>query len=564
VPDDVESETAPRLVLPQLRLDDLLLELQNRLTDVRATRDRTHALLEAVLAVGSDLDLQTVLRRITEAAVTLVDAQYGALGVIGQSGGLTQFHTVGVDEQTRAQIGPLPRGHGILGLLIRDPKPLRLDDLGQHPDTSGFPPGHPPMRTFLGVPIRIRGEVFGNLYLTEKRGGSPFDDEDEVVVLALAAAAGVAVENARLYDTARRRELWMQAGADISTALLSGTDPEDVLQLLAERARELAGAETCFIALGENGQLVVEVATGEGAQDLLGTALLLSGTPSGQQLADGEAALLLGEQAASVLGRLPVTSALVVPLGPRGATRGVLVASSVREGSAVAAVVLGELQAFAGNASLALELAERRRDAERLAVFEDRDRIARDLHDLVIQRLFATGMQLDSVGRLIDRPEAAQRVRSAVDDLDATIKEIRSTIYALHAEPAQASSLRTRLLEVVDAGAEQLGFAPAVRLSGLVDTAVSIRIAEHLVAVLREALSNATRHAGAHRVDVDLHVDRDVQLVVRDDGIGITTGGSRRSGLANLAERAAQVGGTFEVAPSPGGGTELRWAAPLA
>lgn len=565
--DQDDGEAAPRIVLPHLRLDDLLLELQHRLTDVRATRDRTHALLEAVLAVGSDLDLHTVLRHITEAAVTLVDAQYGALGVIGQRGGLTQFLAVGVDEPTRARIGSLPRGHGILGLLIRDPKPLRLDDLGRHPDTSGFPPGHPPMRTFLGVPIRVRGEVFGNLYLTEKRGGSPFDDEDEVVVLALAAAAGVAVENARLYESARRRELWVQAGAEISTALLSGTDPEDVLQLLAERARELAGAETCFIALGEHGRLVIEVATGDGAAELLGTALLLSGTPSGRALADGGAALLLGEAAVSVLGRVPVTSALVVPLGPGGSTRGVLVASSVRDGSPVAPAVLGELQAFAGNATLALELAERRRDAERLVVLEDRDRIARDLHDLVIQRLFATGMQLDSVGRLIERPEAAQRVRTAVDDLDATIKEIRSTIYALHAAPEQPSSLRTRLLEVVDAGTEQLGFSPAVRLSGLVDTAVPVPVAEHLLAVLREALSNAARHARAHRVDVDLHVVTDgqgVQLTVRDDGVGMATGDSRRSGLANLAERAAQVGGTLTVAAVPEGGTELRWAAPLA
>lgn len=527
-------------------------------------RDRTHALLEAVIAVGSDLDLQTVLRHITEAAVTLVDAQYGALGVIGQSGGLTQFLTVGVDEQTRARIGELPRGHGILGLLIREPTPLRLDDLGQHPDTSGFPADHPPMKTFLGVPVRVRGQVFGNLYLTEKRGGSSFDDEDEAVVLALAAAAGVAIENAGLYDAARRRELWMQAGSEISTALLSGTDPEDVLRLLAERARELAGADTSFIALGDGGRLVVEVATGAGAEDLLGTTLILSGTPSGRRLAEGESVLLIDDEVRTVLGTVPTGSALVVPVGPRGATRGVLVASSVREGAAVAPTVLGELQAFASNASLTLELAKHRRDVDRLVVFEDRDRIARDLHDLVIQRLFATGMQLESVGRLIEPPEAAQRVRGAVDDLDATIKEIRSTIYALHAEPAQVSSLRSRLLDVVDAGTEQLGFAPSVRLSGLVDTAVPVPIAGHLVAVLREALSNTARHAGAHSVDVELCVDDDVRLIVRDDGSGIATGESRRSGLANLADRAVRVGGVFEVAPSPGGGTELRWVAPLA
>ena len=241
-----------------------------------------------------------------------------------------------------------------------------------------------------------------------------------------------------------------------------------------------------------------------------------------------------------------------------------LVISSGRSGAAVAPRLLGELQAFAGNASLALELAERRRDAERLVVLEDRDRIARDLHDLVIQRLFATGMQLENAIRLIENPAAVQRVRLAVDELDTTIREIRSTIYALQAEPGQAATnLRTRLLEVVDAGAEQLGFAPSVRLSGLVDTAVPAALAEHLLAVLREALSNAARHAGAHRVVVDLHVDDGVRLVVRDDGCGIAADDSRRSGLANLAERAAQLGGTFEVGTGPGGGTELCWVAPL-
>jgi signal transduction histidine kinase len=556
---------APKLVLPSLRLDELLEELQLRLTDVRATRDRTRALLEAVLAVGSDLDLQTVLTRITEAALVLADARYAALGVIGDEGGLSQFLTVGIDEQTHARIGALPRGQGILGLLIRDPHPLRLDDLSRDPSAYGFPPNHPPMKTFLGVPIRVRDEVFGNLYLTEKRGGGPFDEEDETVVLALAAAAGVAIENARLYASSRRREGWMRAGAEISTRLLAGAEPEEVLVLVADRALHLTGASTCFVAMpaGQD-RLLVEVAAGRSADAVRGTVLQVAGTPCGRVLQEGMPALLAGEEAAAVLGATTVGSALLVPLGGQESVRGVLVVTTPVGETAVAAAAVGELTAFAAQASVGLEVAERRRDAERVVVFEDRDRIARDLHDLVIQRLFATGMQLESAARLVERPEAASRVRRAVDDLDTTIREIRSTIYALTSSPAhEQGSLRSRLFEVVDAGAEQLGFSPAVRLTGLVDTTVPPDVADHLLAVLREALSNAARHAGASRVEVVLEVGDEAHLLVRDDGGGVPADSGRRSGLANLADRATAVGGTFRVGPGPSGGTDLVWRAPI-
>ena len=557
--------TAPRVVLPQLRLDELLEELQLRLSDVRSTRDRVHGLLEAVLAVGSDLDLQTVLHRITQAASTLADAQYAALGVIGDDGQLSQFITVGIDEERHAQIGALPRGHGVLGLLIRRPEPLRLDDLGSDASAYGFPPHHPPMTTFLGVPIRVRDEVFGNLYLTEKRGGSSFDEEDEAVVLALAAAAGVAIENARLYDTARRRERWMQAIAEISTQLLGGAELDEVLELVAGHARGLSGAATCYIALPSGpGRLLVEVADGEGADELLGRVVPLAGSACEQVLVDGRPLLLLGEEAAGVASAGPAGSALLVPLGDHGSTRGVLVVTTPVDEAPVPVAAVEELGAFAAQATLGLEVAQRRRDAEKLVVFEDRDRIARDLHDLVIQRLFATGMQLESAARLVERPEAASRVRRAVDDLDTTIREIRSTIYALTAKPEdERGSLRGRLFDVVDAGTQQLGFTPAVRLSGLVDTSVPPEVADHLLAVLREALSNAARHSGASRVEVVLEVGETLHLTVRDDGRGLPAEAVRHSGLANLAARAQEVDGRFEVASGPEGGTELLWTADL-
>jgi signal transduction histidine kinase len=551
-------------LLPQVRLDELLSELQNRMSDVLRTRDRVHELLDAVLAVGSDLDLQTVLRRIVDAAVRLVDAQYGALGVIGGTGYLAQFLTSGIDEADAVRIGQLPRGHGILGVLIRDPRPLRLDDLGSHQAAYGFPPHHPPMKTFLGVPVRVRDAVFGNLYLTEKHGGASFDEEDEAVVLALATAAGVAIENARLYEQARRRERWVSASAEVSTALLSGRDPEDALPLVARLAAELARADTALVALpqAEVDALLVEVAVGTGAENLVGRRVsspVAAARASGQAAAldpdDGPHELVTGRQAGS---------GVVVPLGEAG-DRGVLVVASGTGQEPVRLEAVPELQAFAAQAAVALELAERRRDAELLPVFEERDRIARDLHDVVIQRLFATGMQLESASRLLG-PEPATRVRRAVDDLDATIREIRSSIYALQTVPSSIEQprLRARVLEVVDAGAELLGFRPELRLGGLVDTGVPAATGEHLLAVLREALSNAARHAVARHVVVQLDVHDDVRLLVRDDGVGLPDHG-RRSGLANLAARASGLGGTLSVRslPPPERGTELVWTAPL-
>ncbi len=562
VPDETPSRP-----LPRLRLDDLIGELQGRLATVLTTRDRERSLLEAVLAVGSDLDLQAVLHRITEVAATLVDAQYGALGVISEDGrGLAQFLVVGVDAQLVGSIGNLPEGHGVLGELIREPQPLRLSNLADHPVSFGFPPGHPPMRTFLGVPIRVRDVVFGNLYLTEKRGGADFDDEDEAVVRALAAAAGVAIQNARLYSESRQRERWLEASSEVSTALLSGKDPEDVLALVAARAREVTGGTLAFVALPVDPEhLLVEVADGDGAAAARGHLIVQDGSPLREVLSGGKPLLL---PAADVSLGLPASGGggegLAVPLGGEdGAVRGVLVVTGLE--AADVTVAIQTLGSFAAQAAVALELAERRTEAERYAVFEDRDRIARDLHDLVIQRLFATGMQLEGAGRLItSHPEEAElRIHRAVDDLDATIRELRSTIYGLQAPHDDRPSLRALLLEAVDAGTEQLGFAPSVRMDGLVDTLVPVEVSEHLVAALREALSNAARHAHATAVDVRVAVrDDEVVLRVADDGSGISATG-RRSGLANLSARAAGLGGTLAVTAEPAGGTTLTWSARL-
>ncbi|BEP14096.1 two-component system sensor histidine kinase [Acidothermaceae bacterium B102] len=562
-----ESDGTTPAVLPQLRLDELLHELQARLQGVISARDRLRQLLEAVLVIGGELDPQAVLRRIVHAAATLSDARYAALGVIAPDGdGLSQFVTFGIEASEIATIGDYPTGRGILGEVIRSASPLRLDDLTTHPRSFGFPANHPVMRTFLGVPIRVRSSVFGNLYLTEKRGGLPFDDEDEAIVLALAAAAGLAIANARLYDQTRQRERWLEATSMIATALLGGSEIDDVLTMVADAARDVIGADFALLALpDEDNELAVEATSG--AQVPLSAGGRLGSVRIAEAFANGKARELPGLHLA---GRT-FGAGLVAPLATQGSARGVLLVGRI-DGQRFNDDSLGTLTAFATQAAVVLEVAEQRRDGERLIVLEDRDRIARDLHDLVIQRLFATGMQLESAIRLIaSTPDkATQRVHRAVDDLDLTIKEIRSTIYALHTQPGTTVTLRGRILEVVDAATEQLGFPPALRLGGLIDTNISAELGDDVIAVLREALSNVARHANARHVEVDVHVSvtegcsdaEQVTIVISDDGVGLPTTG-RRSGLTNLRERAEKQGGSFAVITPAAGGTVLQWQAPL-
>lgn len=527
-------------------------------------------LLDALLVVGTGLDLQTVLHRIVEAAVQLVDARYGALGVIDDVRLLSQFLTVGIDEATAAEIGPLPRGGGILGLLIDDPRPLRLHDLGEHPAAFGFPAHHPPMKSFLGVPIRVRDEVFGNLYLTEKVGGADFDKEDERVVLALAAAAGVAIENARLYDDVRHSERWLQASAEVRTALLSGTEPDEVLQLVAARARDLVEADFAAIVLPLGDTLVIEVANGDSAGRVTGKRIDPHASLIGDAFRGGTTIAIddihqsphwpNNSEALDDFGPI-----IIVPLVAGGGARhGVLWVGNLVGGRRFRDAHQAMLEAFADQAALGLELARQRRETEQLSLFRDRDRIARDLHDTVIQRLFATGMQLESSMRFMTSPEAAERVQSAVSDLDKTIKEIRSTIYSLQrSDRSSSSSLRARIVEVIEELTPALGFTPNLRLEGLVDTRVSANVGDNLLPVLREALSNTARHAQSDRADVSVVVDDDsVTLTVTDDGVGLSENG-RRSGLANLDARAGALGGTFAAHRAPEGGTELSWRVPL-
>jgi signal transduction histidine kinase len=565
----VETGKSPQR-LPSLGLDELLAELQVRLQAVLATRDRVNALFDAVVAIGTNLDIEVVLRGIVEAAVSLVNARYGAMGVIGEGGRLAEFIPVGLTEDQIRRIHHWPEGRGLLGALIRDPRPVRVADLSTHELSSGFPLGHPSMTSFLGVPIRIRDEVYGNLYLTEKSDGGQFDEEDQAVLVALAAAAGVAIENARLYDEARRQQRWLAASAEVTRVLLSGADVGDALALITRKALEMSGADLVMLALPAGGGDVLEIAhaAGQHAADAVGMVVPAARSASGMVLASGQLLAVADfshdERVAVVTReRLKLGPAMLVPLGSAGNVRGVLTAGRRPGAMPLPPAAADMLVTFATQAGIALELAEHRRQAERVAVFEDRDRIARDLHDLVIQRLYATGMSLQGAVSLIGVPEVASRVTEAVDALDETIKDIRTSIFELQARPSVSrSGLRSRIVEVADQMAGVLGFAPSLRLEGPLDSGVPADVAEHLLGALREALSNAARHAGASAVDVQVHAAAALNLTVTDDGVGLKPGG-RRSGLLNLERRAGECGGSLRVESAPTGGTRLEWQVPL-
>ncbi|GAB3170896.1 two-component system sensor histidine kinase [Myceligenerans halotolerans] len=542
-------------------------------------RDRTDLLLEAVVTVSHGLELETVLHHIVETAVELVDARYGALGVLGDDGRIARFLTVGLSDDQIAAIGPYPTGHGVLGELIRHPVPLRLHDLSSHPASVGFPAHHPPMHRFVGMPLRVHGSPFGNLYLTDKRGGHDFTGEDQRVLEALAAAASVAIENARLYDDTRLRERWARANDRISRQVLAGSSPDDVLTLIGSQAREVADADLTAISVPDpaTGRLVLQAASGLDAEAHIGSVLSADGTFAALTFRTGVPMVTddatTDERAAFSLD-LPVALGplAVWPLGKPGSARGVLAAARLQGRAPFSPVVVEALGAFAAQGAVALELAEGRASAERVALLRDRERIARDLHDLAIQRLYATGLSLQRTARTAP-PQIAEHLTTAVDDVDETISLIRTTIYRLQpgdrygGTGSRRVGLRSRVITEVDATVVPLGFAPRLRFEGAVDTLVTPEVADHVVAVLREGLSNVARHASATRAGVLLTVaDDDVVLTVADDGVGIPPGAAH-SGLRNLARRAEELGGSFEVGPADPDadrpGTRLVWRVPV-
>ncbi len=559
-----------RDTLGQLRLRELLGEVQDRVEQIVTGRDRIDGLLEAMLTVTSGLDLDTTLQTIVHTATELVDARYGALGVRGDENELIEFITEGFDEKTRALVGPPPGGRGVLGVLIDDPKPIRLDDIRHHPDSVGFPANHPPMRTFLGVPVRIRDEVYGNLYLTEKAGGQPFSADDEVLVEALAAAAGIAIDNARLYERSRTRQSWIEATRDIATELLAGDEPARVLRLIADRALILTEADAVVVAVpsddidrdsGAVGDLVVVETAGQARPpESLGT-IAVSGTAVGAAFLDRAPRRLdIADQPVAAQVMDAAGPAMVLPLRTTDTVAGVIVIAR-RDGSRPFTDDQFEMAAaFADQATLAWQLANSQHQMRELDVIADRDRIARDLHDHVIQRLFAVGLSLQGTIGRARSADVQQRLSDTVDELQNVIGDIRTTIFDLHGGVAGATRLRQRITEAVG-GFSAAGVRTSVQFVGPLSV-VDGALADHAEAVVREAVSNAVRHAGAATLTITVRVEDDLTVEVIDDGCGMPADVTP-SGLANLRARAAEVGGELVIGATAGGGTALRWTAPL-
>ncbi len=556
---DAERATAPEHATRapdalQLELDDLLAALVERAQDVMGARDRLRGLLRASREIASDLALPHVLRRIIEAARELVQARYAALGVLSPDSGLEQFIHVGVDDATVARIGHLPEGKGLLGALIDDPRPIRLGTITDDPRSVGFPDHHPAMKSFLGVPIRIRDEVYGNLYLTEREGGE-FTAEDEELVSALAATAATAIENARLYDEARRRQLWLEASTEITRQLLS-TEGEPPLRVIARRLHDMAEADVVTVVLptADEKHVMVEVATGEQAKTLTAVTYPIEGTLSGVAIKSGRP-VLVGDVRQER--NFTVHLSEVMPVGP------VMAIPLVGAARIRGALMVGRLHGRRRFNEADLDMATNARlDQQRMVLLEDRDRIARDLHDHVIQRLFVAGLTVQSVASGLSGDRRGERLAQVVGDIDATIRQIRTSIFELRgALGPETGTLRTQLVDVAGELTETLGFSPRLRFTGPLDAVVPEPIVEDLLAVVREALTNVARHAQAGQVDVEVAAtSAQLSVDVIDNGIGIGEA-ARRSGLANLRERAQRHGG--ELTTPDHEGTHVRWTIPL-
>jgi signal transduction histidine kinase len=552
--------------LSGMRLTELLDEVQERLAVVGRTQARVQHLLDAFLTVSTGLDLDVTLRRIVEAGTELVVARYGALGVLREGGGLASFIHVGIDDDLAARMGHLPEGKGVLGQLITDPRPLRIHDLGQHPSSVGFPPHHPEMHSFLGVPVLVRGRVFGNLYMTEKAHGD-FTAEDEAILTALAGAAGIAIDNARLYEEGEQRRRWLTAISDVRAVLLDAASPDEALRLIAERLAALTEADATWLVQGPHpvdGDYLVRAQSGRGLADLIGSRISASVSPVLEAVEAAASVIVLDLSALSYESPSDIAwgPSLGVPLGGAHAQNTVVIVARRAGEPAFDESIAPLISTFADQATVALDNAAQQQVARQLAVYEDRDRIARDLHDLVIQRVFAAGLALQSTLPRVTDAEVRRRVQGVVRQLDDTIRDIRTTIFDLQTTDTQEhpDSLRRRVLDIVNESAGD-DLQSTVRMSGAVDSLVTGELATDVEAVVREAVSNVARHAGAQHVTTTLDVADDVVVEVVDDGRGLDER-APRSGLRNLEQRARERGGDLTVVTLPDGGTRLRWFVP--
>ncbi len=524
-------------------------------------------LLAAFAAMADDIDLDTVLERVIVAACELVDARYGALGVIGPDQKLGEFITVGLLDDQITRINSLPQGHGVLGLLISEPCPLRLQDLRAHEQAAGFPEHHPEMTSFLGAPIRIHGTVFGNIYLTEKNGGQDFTDTDEELLIALASAAGVAIQNSRLFDDSTRRSRWLEGGLNAARELLERTsDLRNDLDLVAHHALHASQSDMTIVLrdFGHQRGLICEAGAGANADVFIGQSgadnALLDGLT-----ADSPPILLTLEDIDRLLPGAPpatISTALCIRLAGTG-ERQFLLFGRPAEFPPFSDVDHEMVRSFTSHVALALELLRVHRQREQEAVFGDRDRIARDLHDLVIQRVFAAGLSIQSLRKYLPDREPLERIDTVTAELDATIRELRDTIYSLRSVPQITPSFTSSIFALVADAFDGHDLQPVVHLAGPLDAVIDPEWAIHVRAVLLEGLSNALRHAGAESITMTLQALPDrLELRITDDGRGFEQG-TFRSGLANMRRRAELCGGVLTITSPLGEGTDVLLTVPL-
>jgi len=533
--------------------------------------ERYERLLEAGVTLAAELSLPAALQRIVELAAELTGARYGALGVLGRDGVITEFITTGVSDTERAAIGHIPVGRGILGVLIDDARPLRLHDIAEDPRSVGFPANHPPMRSFLGAPVTARGQVYGNLYMTEKRDGADFDTDDERALILLATQAGVAIENAYLYEQAQDRARRLEAVRAITTSILAGTDTGELLSLVVGQARELVGADLATLALpAGTDRLVIEAADGLLADELQGTTFPASGSVTGEVLRTGKAVALADASAddrtAQPIVRAGVGPALFIPLAVRGHTLGSLTVANASGGPPLREAAVQLVETFAEQAAVALEYARLQGELHRLAVLEDRERIAKELHDGAIQALFAVGMGLQGSALLTGDDDLRGRLQNAVEELDRVIRDLRNYIFGLRPGILADRQLDQALQGLVEEFGQRTGVVAVAEVDPAAAAELTGRAAD-VVQLAREALSNVSRHAEAATCRVSLYRDEDGGVLeVDDDGRGFdpaaATGTGTGQGLRNLRERAEGLGGRAEIDSVPGQGTRVRVTIP--
>jgi len=534
-------------------------------------RDRREILLRVIVDIASDLDLDATLKRIVTGAMELTGARFGALGVRGPDDSLISFVYAGIDEVAVNTIGHHPVGKGVLGLLLSRSGSLQLDDLTAHLAAVGFPEHHPSMDGLLGMPIIIRQNVFGSLYLTEPTSRAAFSDADEIAVRELASAAAVAIDNARLFDRVRSTAQWTEASRMITTALLSAVDLHARLQLIAVRACELTEAEQAIVLVPNEAELpvdevdilVVATAVGRYADDVLGQWVPVEGSTTGAVFRSGTPVITAAfghpPQAFTDAGRRP---AIVMPLRSEHIVLGVIAVARNSDQPPFDAEHLDLMSDFADHAAMALALASALEHTRYLTVLADRERIGQDLHDHVIQRLFAAGLDLQGTIARSRSSEITDRLNRTVTDLQTTIEDIRTTIFELHSTGRQRIGFRQRIQAAVADLTENGAVVATLRMSGPMSV-IGDDLAGHAESVVLEAVSNTVRHSGATQLTVEVAVADELDIMVTDDGSGIGADNRRRSGLANMASRAEQLGGHCHLATPPGGGTAVHWTVPL-